>query len=212
MKECIPYFIKSKRKIIIYLHGGPFFEIKTPLEDPFATFFSKKENLILLNYPIKTGEGGKKDFDWLYSTFKKLKSYFPNYKFYLIGESYGAYLCSLFSQFSIFEKIICISGFSSIQYQQLFSSEKSWLISYLSPNAIDLLYLVQHNMIKTKIYLINGDQDITTPFQQITTLNCLNASSNLITYILKGFNHRERGAKLEKVIKLINGILYSTTE
>lgn len=207
MPKCLTYVINTDDKtMVIYLHGGPFFNIETPLDDPFASFFFKKRNLILLNYPFKKGIGGMDDFKYLYDAFVRLKIKFPKYKFYLVGESYGAYLSSLFSQFNFFEKIICISGFVSIIYQQLFSSEREWLAQYLNPNAVDLLYLAQKNVINTPIYLINGDKDLTTPWLQLETLNLLN-NKNVKIYVLNGFRHRENKKKLDKVITLVQSIL-----
>lgn len=211
MKRSLVYLTNTNEKnIFFYLHGGPFFNIKTPKDDPFAYyFFKKKNNLILLNYPINPGYGGIKDFNYLYNYILKIKKKYPNYNFYLVGESYGAYLASLFSQVNLFKKIICISGFISISYQKLFSSERNWLIYYLHPKAWDFSRLIINKKVKSNIYFINGTQDQTTPYQQFYFINDFDLNNMANVTILKDFKHREQGEKIQNIIDLINNILVS---
>lgn len=48
----ILYYLREKPdKIFIYLHGGPFFTILAPQDDPFAYYLVKeRKNVYLINY------------------------------------------------------------------------------------------------------------------------------------------------------------------
>ncbi|MCZ3703974.1 hypothetical protein L2Z99_03085 [Lactobacillus mulieris] len=104
-------------KIYIYLHGGPFFILENLNDDPFTQYFNKMlKNVFIINYPVVKRRGGVIDFQYVYQEIERLKIEKTNYELYLIGESYGGYLASLFSKYNLVEKIICISGFVSIKY------------------------------------------------------------------------------------------------
>ena len=89
--------------------------------------YNEQRNFILLNYPIVYDDGGISDYQFLKEYFWEYKRQHPNKEMVLLGESYGGYLASLFAAEYIFRKIIAISAFTSIAYQELFSSERSWL-------------------------------------------------------------------------------------
>lgn len=200
----IEYFLdQDSRKQYFYLHGGPFFNIQKWQDDPFASMLHDcKKNLILINYPVVFGEGGTTDFLFLKSYFQKFKRHHPNSEMVLIGESYGGYLASLFANLNLFKEIIAISAFISIEYQELFSSERVWLKRFLSPQASDFFYLYKNHQIKTEILFVNGSKDLAVPSKQfLVVLNSID--KKLRINILPGYEHRETGKKLNNVISLI---------
>lgn len=202
MRKIVEYiFCRDSEKVYFYLHGGPFFSLGSWQEDPFATMlYNEQRNLILVNYPIVYGNGGISDYQFLKEYFGKYKREHPNTEMILLGESYGGYLASLFAAEYIFRKIITISAFTSIDYQELFSSERSWLKNYLSENALDFYTLCRNNKVNTQTIFINGSRDSRVPYQQFLALPFM---KKFKVNILPGFTHRECGTRLEYVISLV---------
>ncbi|MCD5524441.1 alpha/beta hydrolase family protein [Lactobacillus delbrueckii] len=202
MRKIVEYiFCRDSEKVYFYLHGGPFFSLGSWQEDPFATMlYNEQRNLILVNHPIVYGNGGISDYQFLKEYFGKYKREHPNTEMILLGESYGGYLASLFAAEYIFRKIITISAFTSIDYQELFSSERSWLKNYLSENALDFYTLCRDNKVNTQTIFINGSRDSRVPYQQFLALPFM---KKFKVNILPGFTHRECGTRLEYVISLV---------
>lgn len=203
------YYLREKKpdKIFIYLHGGPFFTILAPQNDPFAYYLVKKrKNVCLINYPITFGKGGFTDYNYIYTKILKIKQRYSNAKLYLIGESYGGFLTSLFSSQNIFEQIICLSSFISINYQKLFSTEKDWLSKYLSTDSKDFYFLQEKGLVKVPITFINGKNDSQVPWQQFLPL--INSSNSHIKIkLFDNYIHRETGSKLKVIIDYIDKII-----
>lgn len=195
----------SELKIYIYLHGGPFFILENLNDDPFTHYFNKMlKNIFIINYPVVKRQGGVIDFQYVYQEIERLRIEKTNYELYLIGESYGGYLTSLFSKYNLVEKIICISGFVSIKYQALFSSERVWLTSYLSPEASDFYDIHKKNLVRTAITFFNGTKDMQIPYQQLLPL----ASNDKIKIVLlDGFKHREANQKMDNLLKKVLDLL-----
>ncbi|MEE9112968.1 prolyl oligopeptidase family serine peptidase [Lactobacillus delbrueckii subsp. indicus] len=162
--------------------------------------YNEQRNFILVNYPIVYDDGGISDYQFLKEYFWEYKRQHPNTEMVLLGESCGGYLASLFAAEYIFRKIIAISAFTSIAYQELFSSERSWLKDYLSENALDFYTLCRDNKVNTRTIFINGSRDSRVPYQQILALPFM---KKFKVNILPGFTHRESGTRLEYVVSLI---------
>lgn len=202
MRKIVEYiFCRDCKKVYFYLHGGPLFTLRNWQEDPFATMlYNEQRNFILVNYPIVYGNGEISDYQFLKEYFWEYKRQNPNTEMVLLGESYGGYLASLFAAEYIFRKIIAISAFTSIAYQELFSSERSWLKDYLSENALDFYTLCRDNKVNTRTIFINGSRDSRVPYQQFLALPFM---KKFKVNILPGFTHRESGTRLEYVVSLI---------
>lgn len=203
------YYLNQKTpdKIFVYIHGGPFFTILSPQDDPFAYhLFKKEKNIVLINYPTVLGKGGIDDYNYIYSKIIKLRYQYKKANLYLIGESYGGFLASLFSSKNIFKKIICLSGFASINYQELFSSEKSWLINYLSKSSKDFYFLQKNTSIKVPIVFINGKKDKQIPWQQFLPL-LTSSNINIKVKLFDDYVHREHGKKLKSLLNYFDSII-----
>lgn len=136
----------------------------------------------------------------------KIKQRYSNAKLYLIGESYGGFLTSLFSSQNIFEQILCLSSFVSINYQKLFSPERVWLSNYLSTDSKDFYFLQEKGLVKVPITFINGKDDSQVPWQQFLPL--INSIDPYIRIkLFDNYIHRETGIKLKVVIDYIDKII-----
>lgn len=201
----------TKQDIIIYLHGGPFFQINKESDDPIIGFLlDNGYKVYVINYlensdPTSTnpiwGNGGVVDFSFVLQAVQKLIKKHINNNIFVVGESYGGYLASLLANTSLrIRKIIVISGFISIDYQFLFSSENRWLKQLLSKKAYDFNSLL--NDIKIPIVFIQGSLDITSPIQQFSLVEEI-----VPVYKLSGFRHREEGQKLNAVYEIVRSNL-----
>lgn len=194
----IKYFYHANHdSIIIYLHGGPFFKIDTLSSDPYVhAMYLNGFNVAVLNYNTTSGGGGIVDYR---SILKEIKTTFKDSRLKaIVGDSYGGYLATLLS-YDIMCDIVVISGFISLEYQRLFSTEATWLTTYMDKIALDYVTHVGKN--KKKIYFIQGTNDEQCPYQQFLTLK----SNNERVILMAGYKHRETGSKLSHVVEcLIN--------
>jgi dipeptidyl aminopeptidase/acylaminoacyl peptidase len=194
----IKYFCHNNNHhdpVVIYLHGGPFFKIVDLASDPYVQAMYKNGfNVAALNYNINSGRGGKDDY---MAILRELKTTFENSQVEaIVGDSYGGYLASLLSR-DVICKTIVMSGFISLNYQRLFSTESGWLMKYLDKEAPD--YLSNKGSGDNKISFIQGTKDQQCPFQQFLALK----SGNERVILMKNFKHRETGSKLNQVIECL---------
>lgn len=139
-KEIIEYIYFFSKKIVVYLHGGPDFSIKNEDDDPFVKYLLKnKINVVIVNYPLVSGEGGTTDLKFVRCKIFAVIEKYSEYILYVLGDSYGGYLASLLTDISRIKEVIVVSGFISLRYQYLFSTERSWLKEYMDKGATDFL-------------------------------------------------------------------------
>ncbi|MDO4912427.1 MAG: DUF2920 family protein [Lactobacillus sp.] len=199
------YFMSKDEMLFIYLHDGPDFVLKSYKYDPYCNFIhGLGYNLVILNYPFCPGQGGSTDLNYVKNSIDRLISKYKNFKIILIGESYGGYLASLLSNYKKFDKIIILSGFISLNYQFIFSSERTWLRSYIGSND-DFYGIIKSNCIKNKIYFIQGEKDVECPIEQFFALKNV---QNVKLLVLKEISHKENdGIKLNKVLSTLKNII-----
>jgi dipeptidyl aminopeptidase/acylaminoacyl peptidase len=176
MMKSIKFIFKNTLKniMVVYLHGGPNFNLNEFTDDPFLeSICNKKINTFAINYDLCKGYGGVKDIENIKRIIKTINLKYRPLKIFVIGESYGGYLASLLVKNSMISKIISISGFVSIQYQLLFSTERYWLKNYISPSLPDYVSIQEHH--KVPITFINGGKDKTIPIFQF---NLVKTNSN----------------------------------
>lgn len=121
---------------------------------------------------------------------------YDEYIFYILGDSYGGYLASLLIDMPNIRQIIVVSGFISLKYQYIFSTERLWLREYMSENAIDFFEISKGKTAIPPIIFIQGSLDKAVPITQFSIMQ-----NNIKLKKLMGFKHREKGKKLNKVLK-----------
>lgn len=203
-------------KLVIYLHGGPFFEIKSRYDDPIIMrLLNQNFVVVAINYldDIEEhlenkiwGRGGEYDLMICYEEISKIIVANKEMTIYLVGESYGGFLASILSSnnFDI-EKIVIISGFISITYQLLFSSEYIWLNRLLSKKSRDFWSIIED--VKINTVFIHGELDQACPIKQFDLISERFKVNRLID-----FKHRETGKKLKTVYDLVIDELNSSSE
>lgn len=197
MAEILKYIYFTSRKLVIYLHGGPRFNIYKEDEDPFVWFLLKnKVNVIVINYPFVPREGGNIDLKFIRRKILSLMEIYDEYIFYILGDSYGGYLASLLIDMPNIRQIIVVSGFISLKYQYIFSTERLWLREYMSKNAIDFFEISKGKTSISPIIFIQGSLDEAVPIAQFSIMQ-----DNIKLKKLIGFKHREKGKKLNKVLR-----------
>lgn len=190
----IKYFYhENYDSIVIYLHGGPFFKIDNLDSDPYVKAMYKNGfSVAVLNYNTVSGDGGIVDY---MTILKEIKTRFEDSSLKaIVGDSYGGYLAALISHDVMCETVV-ISGFISLEYQRLFSTESNWLLMYMDKNAPN--YVSHTGKNSKKIVFIQGTNDQQCPYQQFLTLK----ASNEKVILMEGYKHRETGFKLYHVIE-----------
>lgn len=189
----IKYFYHNKKdSTIIYIHGGPFFKVVSLDSDPYVkAMYEEGFNVAALNYTTTESSGGNADY---MDILKEIRTTFKDITLKaIVGDSYGGYLATLLS-YDIMCKTIVISGFISLSYQRLFSTESTWLLKYVDKHALD--YLSHIGKSRKPISFIQGTNDLQCPYQQFLALK--SNKENLI--LMNGYKHRENGTKLKNVI------------
>ncbi len=203
----ITIFLQNSRffskKALIYLHGGPFYSIKNFNDDQIIPIlFKTNRDIYAINYcgsigflnrpPMRIiGKGGCVDLQEIKILISNLKNKYAST--IVVGDSYGAYLASLLFFNANLEKIIVMSGFISITYQFLFSTERLLLKKVLSANATDFLNMVQHSITnQVPISFYQGTDDTICPIKQF---DLIKNTRRIRLYKLKHYTHRESGEK-----------------
>lgn len=174
----------SKQKFVVFLHGGPYFHFDFSYCFISNELLKKGFKIFKLNPYGSTGytlsykekiyqKAGILDYKQVINFLKVLNTNYPNSPIYLLGDSYGAYLCSLiaFSKNINLTKILCISPFTDIKYQLLFSNSiilMNELFSKLNINDINPQFLAKNNKIQHSLTIIHGLKDQNCPYQQIS--------------------------------------------
>lgn len=181
---------KSTKLAIIYIHGGPYFQIKKSSDDPYLEFLVKNYPIVLCpNYTINLNAKKFEKHIGLSDIQKLVSEIKDNYsRVVIIGDSYGGYLASLFSNDRIIDKVIVISGFISLYYQSIFSTEWKLIQSIFKFNDLDWFSLYQNKRNITPTYFIQGTIDKACPIQQFKIID--NEFNGKI-FKLPGFTHRE---------------------
>lgn len=192
---------------IIYIHGGPYFQIKKSNDDPYLEFLVKNYPIVFCpNYTINLNEKKFKERIGLYDIQKFINDIKNKYsRIVIIGDSYGGYLASLFSSDNNIDKVIVISGFISLYYQSIFSKEWKLIQSIFKANDLDWLSLYQNKKNITPTYFIQGTADNACPVQQFEVIN---DKFNGKIFKLSGFTHREISTnKINTILSILKKLI-----
>jgi alpha/beta superfamily hydrolase len=167
--------IAKERKIAIILHGGPFFHYDKTITDYDVILGKNNFSILKINYPGSTGYG-KKYKEEIYKNGGLIDisaihlivdSYIIDYDYSIIvGDSYGGFLATLCSVLCNCNLVIATNAFVSIDYQVLFSVERDLMRSLFSLKSLDFTKIYSNN-ISSKLYIINGTNDLSCPFPQL---------------------------------------------
>ncbi|MCS4485760.1 prolyl oligopeptidase family serine peptidase [Staphylococcus sp. GRT3] len=210
--------------IAVFLHGGPYFHFDFSYCLLSNKLLKQNFRVFKLNTYGSTGyqhhykeriykQAGIVDYNQIISFLKYLNNIYPGSSIFLIGNSYGAYLCSLIGFYKDInlKKILCISPFTDIKYQLLFSNSIKLMRELFSNKYIDNVnpqFLIKNNKLQHSLTIIHGFKDQNCPLQQIYNFKnnlklIKGAKFKLITY----FNYEHYPKNISMLFDLNNKIL-----
>ncbi|AQQ55407.1 alpha/beta hydrolase family protein [Planococcus lenghuensis] len=224
---------KIKKPIIIWLHGGP--NAKWDRSFHYLLCDLLAQDMTVIRPNIRGSTDQSKSFassimnDWggidardvidLINFFKKEFKIQEN-EIYIMGESYGAFLCYILaSKYKIScGGFICISGFVDLSYQYLFSNSRRLVKDFLGPlNKNNIFYKVRSPIyyvenIESKLLIIHGKKDTHCPLKQIDFFveKMRDKNKKFIYWPIEEYGHFYTSSftikrlMSEKIIKFIN--------
>lgn len=209
---------KNSRKILLYLHGGPAWNI-TPnyygwIEETLELGYS----IVFMNYSGSTGYGEKfykkllkNNGEEALKDIKEFVNYFNNRNIYILGESYGGYLAVLMSFYKNKNIKLCISinGFVDYKYLYLFSHSRNIIESYfdVKSDKNNPIHILEKNKIYSNLIFLHSDKDIYAPIKNIYTFiekTKKHISLYLLTeighYSISHYKNKQRDVIINKLI------------
>ena len=202
------HYIKSRENkgIIIYLHGGPSFHFRNEYNPLCESLNQAGYEIVCVNYRGSTGYGkyfeNLIDGNWGVNELNDvidISEYYNNYssKLYLLGESYGAFLClhALISRNNLWKKCCMVAPFISpvSLYNNKDCSNKNIIKSQLT-SPIKFCDKEQLINVKTKLLILHGKYDNIIPISESNKIvdlliECNKRDNVDFTYIKGNFGH-----------------------
>ncbi|GAA4074088.1 alpha/beta hydrolase family protein [Amphibacillus indicireducens] len=213
----------ANNKVIVMLHGGPYYHSDFSYDYLTKKFIDLNYDIYKPNFYGSTGytinyqkilkkNAGTIDLEQVLSFIKMIYEKYPKKKIYILGDSYGAYLCCLIAFRNDFrvKKIICTSPFTDIRFQMLFSNSKNLineLFTIKKIKSINPIDIAVKNELKQPLTIIHGLEDENCPYLQIENFKKVINKKNGQILKVKFLNWYGHYPKNKKEILMISKLI-----
>lgn len=193
----------QSNKVMCVLQGGPRTSLDLAYKEYYRTILNQGYDILVINYWKKFKIRDKQvNVDKSLKIIKESLHYTKDYEVIkLLGFSFGGYIALLFNQYNINNKlddIYIVGGFTSLNYQKVFSTSKDLIEKIFDFNTD----LSRYNPMdcyddesSNKIIFIHGQEDMHAPIRQIELFNKSIPNSRI--HVLSDYSHFNIGYEEE---------------